>query len=262
MFGRLLKHEFKSTWKEFCILFGIIILAGILLGGSIRSQVDVLISIAALIFAGAAMTLFSIGLLYIFRISGKSVYEKQGYLTFSIPITAHELLISKIIAIMVYVIGIYLSLIISFEFMILIVEPSAASEIFDSIYYYFQYPALLATRVLWNFFQLLFAVVSLQFCYAFANSGIFHGKRNVIVVFVIIALYILVGIIEAIFPIDYYLYFNVDGTAFVGGLKDIFEGEENWITYHSFGDLGFEIVLSLLLYFVSAKIIENRLELE
>ena len=260
MFGRLLKHEFKSTWKEFCILFGIMILAGILLGGAIRSQINELIAVVAVIFSGAIFALFLIGILYLFRISGKTVYEKQGYLTFSIPVTAHELLISKIIAIMTYAIGIYLSVIISVEFMILIIEPSAAKDIFDTIYYHFQYPALLGTGILWNFFQLLSAVIALQFCYALANSGIFHGKRNVVVVFIIIALYVIIGILNAVIHIDYYLCFSSDGAAFIGRTEDIIE--RDCIARYSFWSLGFDIVLSVLLYFFSVRIIENKLELE
>ena len=49
MFKRLLKHHLKSTWKEFNISFGIIIILGLFLALAIRSRNEVFIIITGIV---------------------------------------------------------------------------------------------------------------------------------------------------------------------------------------------------------------------
>ena len=86
MFGRLLKHNFLDTWKEFCSLYGIIIVLGFLLGLSVSMQNQVFLSLMTILFSGSILAIAVLYLVYVLRISNTSVYGKQGYLTHSIPI--------------------------------------------------------------------------------------------------------------------------------------------------------------------------------
>lgn len=111
MFAKLLKHDFKSTWGILGLLCLISLGAGVLGGGAMwylvwisergaeRMTVPmllcVLIMIAAIIFivvCGVAALLILIGRFY------KSRFTDEGYLTFTLPVTSHQILLSSMVS--------------------------------------------------------------------------------------------------------------------------------------------------------------------
>lgn len=107
MFTKLLKHDFKSTWGLVGLLCLISLGAGVLGGGAMRYLVwisergseemtaptilCILTMIAAIIFiavCGAAALVVLIGRFY------KSRFTDEGYLTFTLPVTSHQILLS------------------------------------------------------------------------------------------------------------------------------------------------------------------------
>lgn len=109
MFTKLLKHDFKSTWGMVGLLCLISLGAGILGGGAMRYLVwisqrggeemtaptvlCILTMIASIIFiavCGAAALVVLIGHFY------KSRFTDEGYLTFTLPVTSHQILLSSL----------------------------------------------------------------------------------------------------------------------------------------------------------------------
>lgn len=105
MLGKLLKHEWKSIWKIPTIL--VLVLQVIALGAGLtfiypfwKSEMvglDILIMLVWLLFYFAIIAV-SIGItLYLAVHFYKSMYTDEGYLTHTLPVTSHQLLISKIL---------------------------------------------------------------------------------------------------------------------------------------------------------------------
>lgn len=113
MLGKLLKHEWKSTWKVGCLmLLGLLLVT---LFGWIAFQAPMWQSMANdSYYSGFSMwDLFSLGTLfmYIIMLIGlsygtiiymavrfyKTMYTDEGYLTHTLPVSKHQILVSKIL---------------------------------------------------------------------------------------------------------------------------------------------------------------------
>lgn len=113
MLGKLLKHEWKSTWKVGCLmLLGLLLVT---LFGWIAFQAPMWQSMVNdSYYSGFSMwDLFSLGTLfmYIIMLIGlsygtiiymavrfyKTMYTDEGYLTHTLPVSKHQILVSKIL---------------------------------------------------------------------------------------------------------------------------------------------------------------------
>ena len=113
MFKRLLKHQLKSTWKEFNIAYGVIVGLALLLILSIKAKNDALITISIILFACSALALSGLMIYFVIKLFYSTTYGKQGYLTFTLPISTHALIISKIISALLYMVGFAISFFVS-----------------------------------------------------------------------------------------------------------------------------------------------------
>lgn len=112
MFGKLLKHEFKSVGKWYFGLYGLSLIISILLGLWIRTieartefstdseaiLLGVSISAYAIIMISVAISTFFL-VVNRFR---KNVYGRQGYLTMTLPVTSHQIILSKLASALVW----------------------------------------------------------------------------------------------------------------------------------------------------------------
>ncbi len=116
MFGKLLKHEFKSLGKWYFTLYGIVLSLSVILGIWMKSVVyridhnanvntnglgnteGLLFGIMwfafMLLIAGLVISTF---ILVVSRFY-KNIYGRQGYLTMTLPVTSHQIILSKFAA--------------------------------------------------------------------------------------------------------------------------------------------------------------------
>ena len=105
MLGKLLKHEWKAVWKVPTLLIGIVMLAGLIAGLTFAMPiwdsdwVGLPMSGVMLI-----MTFFfglsgvNIGIIIYFGVRYyRSMFTDEGYLTHTLPVSARELLLNKVI---------------------------------------------------------------------------------------------------------------------------------------------------------------------
>lgn len=132
MFAKLLKMEFRSTWNVLGILCLSLVGAG-LLGGLATRYLEgasapkqwleilcVLVITAAVLFfvvCGAAALIVQIVRFY------RSRFTDEGYLTFTLPVTTHQILLSSFITSAVNLIAIGAVAVVSFVLMGLCVVP-------------------------------------------------------------------------------------------------------------------------------------------
>ena len=115
MFGKLLKYEFKSLGKWYLSLYAIVTLLSVVIGIWIRSLVarqestpelseaegwlfGIVLFAFALVIAGLMISTF----LVVVRRFYMNIYSRQGYLTMTLPVTSHQIILSKFVAALIW----------------------------------------------------------------------------------------------------------------------------------------------------------------
>lgn len=117
MFSRLLKHEFKSQCGIFSVLSLAALGAGLLGGGMMALLMHLTesnsenvssvmgIATAGMLLVGVCLALVAyavaVELLLIYRFY-KHLFSDEGYLTFTLPVTTHQILLSSIVNITIW----------------------------------------------------------------------------------------------------------------------------------------------------------------
>lgn len=103
MLGKLIKQEWRSTWKVPTLLIGILFLVTILLSLSVglpmwemeRVEEDYMALLLILLCYAVWIGCTGGALLYLAVRYYKSMYTDEGYLTHTLPVTTNQLLVSK-----------------------------------------------------------------------------------------------------------------------------------------------------------------------
>lgn len=124
MLGKLLKHEWKAVWKVPTLLLGILMLIGLIAGSTFSMPIwdsD---------WVGLPMSGVMLIVMFFFALSGvnigitiylgvryyKSMFTDEGYLTHTLPVSARELLLNKVITMsawnLITIAGVLVSLVI------------------------------------------------------------------------------------------------------------------------------------------------------
>jgi hypothetical protein len=98
MLGKLIKHDIRSTWRDFAGIYLVILLGVIFLPLLFGFVNDAVIHIIAGFFImGIVISTIVITVIMLFSIFNTSVFSKEGYLTMTLPVRGSELVISKLV---------------------------------------------------------------------------------------------------------------------------------------------------------------------
>lgn len=263
MFGRLLKHQLKSTWKEFCILYGILILLGFLLGVAIATENEIFVTLIGILYGFSIFAIVIIFFVYLFRINSTSTYGKQGYLTFSLPVSSHGLILSKVLTMVIYAIGMSLSFAISFLLVFLLVSPETAksliSSISDVLWIAVQNPLAALVYAVYSLVCLVTELIIIQFAFAAANTGISKNKRWLMAIVFFVGIQIVLTFLSAFDPI--HIIVAMDQNAQLIAVKSNGYYIDGYYLF-SVWDMILQVILLLGLYFATVVLIDKKLELE
>lgn len=124
MLGKLIKHEWLSVWKVPTLLIGVLLTASLLCGATFAlpmwesDWIGLSLSAVSLfLLYYMACIVCSVGItVYMAVRFYKSMFTDEGYLTHTLPVTSHQLLLSKVITMCIWsligMIGIVLSVMI------------------------------------------------------------------------------------------------------------------------------------------------------
>ncbi len=265
MFARLLKHQLKSTYLTFNILYGVIILLGLLLGVSLKNTLLFTILIILFAFSLIAVAIFYV--MSMFQICATSLYGKRGYLTFSIPVSPHQLILSKILTVFLYGLGLVLSFIIAFYLVFFVISPENAFEIFGElgniIAAVFSSPAVAVLSFINFIVSFISGLMLIFFSFALANSGISNKNRNVIAVLIYIGLNIILSILEAFNILDFNICMNIynkNQLAILTSSQLI--SYTDFTPFFNINSFIIDIISGVGLYFGSVYLMSHKLELE
>lgn len=136
MFVKLFKHDFRASWGLLGILSLIALGAGAAGSGLIRyfqdgSRAELLQVMGFIAMAAVVLYLIAYGVVALFLLMGqfyKSCFTDEGYLTFTLPVTTHQILLSSFLNCFLGMLASILVVIVSFGIFFFFGLPSLDGE--------------------------------------------------------------------------------------------------------------------------------------
>ena len=287
MLGKLMKHEWKSVSKVGCLMLIILLVVTFFGWLSWQSPMWQALGESTEVASTSIWDIFSIFMMMIYMIMlvgvlygiliylavhfYKTMYTDQGYLTHTLPVTKHQILGSKImiggIWYMIIALAVYLSIFIWFASLIGAVIPEgfslasvwkeAAPEI-EMVLGEFE------TQLGWNLKATLGYLIAYTVLAPFASLAIIFGSISLGQLFhkarVLMAIVFYVGITVIMSLLSSLVQSFSSANMYTSLLEDMAMGK------YLNGILGFTLVLNMvlavILYFVSHFIISKKLNME
>ena len=135
MFLNLVRYEFKNVNKWYLALYGAVLALSALIGIQARSYNDIpikesqpiLLIFLALVFSGLMITLGISTLILIIRRFKGSVYDRQGYLTLTLPVSEHQIILAKLLGAFIWSLISSAVLVLSIYIILVIIEPNSVN---------------------------------------------------------------------------------------------------------------------------------------
>ena len=145
MFWNLVRYEFKNVNKWYLALYGAVLALSVLIGAQASSlksidtpdQQMIMLVFLGLVFGGLIITLSISTLILIIRRFKGSVYDRQGYLTLTLPVSEHQIILSKLLGAFIWSLASSLVFILSI-YIILVLTGANFLDIF-SLEYLFKF---------------------------------------------------------------------------------------------------------------------------
>lgn len=265
MLIKLIKHELKSSYRNYLPIFSAVLLATLLMWT--QSYAETMDAFFLLI----SLTMFLIFTLYIlvfvniFKSLGDRIFGKPGYLLFTIPAKTHQIIISRVVANFIWIIlatiVAYLPFIVMVDVItnIIAVDPALQVNVVDLLLQLLGVDvnsgALdITLSILGRIFDFVLIIGVTLFSYAFVNSN-YKGERQKLIIFLMF-----IGV--------YFIFSTITNTSLFISTREATNslGEVYEELYRTTLQMGllvvFKIAVSLGLFIWSNNLIEHKLELE
>ena len=104
MLGKLLKHEFRATYRTMLPMFGVVLVLSLLANLSFAriadtdsGALDILFGLFIMAFFLGLFTMGVMAMVVMIQRFYKNVLGDEGYLTLTLPVNVHEIVWSKLI---------------------------------------------------------------------------------------------------------------------------------------------------------------------
>ena len=271
MFLKIIKNELKSSYIEFLILYGLIILFGLFSGllnvwyNSINNDYLSLSNILLEFINGISVLLPIICVILIIRnvlVSFNKIYSKEGYLTLTLPVSRSNLFIGKILANLIFIIGSYLAIIINVSIIYLIYKPIYIMTMFGNFSSYYYNFSIILLRLINIIFLSIVIMCGLCFILSILNIGKIR-KHKILIGLILSSLLIIVLVIlkNEIIIIPYLIAYQKNKINLFS-IKEYSYGALQNLDIIFFNDIFYYIVLSILLFISSYLISKKYVEIE
>ena len=213
MFWNLVRYEFKNVNKWYLALYAAVLILSALIGIQaqtynhlpVKESQPVLLIFLATVFGGVMITLgISTIFLIIKRFKG-SVYDRQGYLTLTLPVSEHYIITAKLVGAFIWSIVSTAVLALSAFIVLTLTAPDwfATSDLIPFIETHL--PQIFLTGI-----SFLLNTISGILCIYLAISigQLFNEYRTALAVAAYIGIQIVIGIIEVFFNTSTNFYIN------------------------------------------------------
>ena len=243
MFWNLVRYEFKNVNKWYLALYGAVLALSVLIGAQASSlksidtpdQQMIMLVFLGLVFGGLLITLSISTLILIIRRFKGSVYDRQGYLTLTLPVSEHQIILAKLLGAFIWSLASSLVFILSI-YIILVLTGANFLDIFSLEYLFKFYMDSFWLSVI-SF--ILSTVASILCIYLSISIGqLFNEYRTALAVLAYIVIQTILGFV---------------------GLNLRIDIDYNWmISFEILKDL----ILSLVFYLGTYYILKNKVNLQ
>lgn len=213
MFWNLVRYEFKNVNKWYLALYAAVLVLSVPIGMqghyysyvSFKDSQPVLLFFLALVFGGLMITLgISTIFLIIKRFKG-SVYDRQGYLTLTLPVSEHHIITAKLVGAFIWSILSSTVLALSAFIIVTITVPEwiSNSELIPLVGTFLPQLSLIGVSFLLNTISGILCIYL-----AISIGQLFNEYRTALAIVAYIGIQIVIGFIEVFFNTSTNFYIN------------------------------------------------------
>ena len=243
MFWNLVRYEFKNVNKWYLALYGAVLALSVIIGLqasaikmlSSQDQESIMLVFQAFIFGGLIITMSISTLILIIRRFKGSVYERQGYLTLTLPVSEHQIILAKLLGAFLWSLLSAVVFILSIYIFLVTVDP----QIIDAYmirYFFGHYLDSIGLSLISYIFSTVAGILCIYL--SISIGQLFNEYRTALAVVAYIIIQTILGFITLNLRIDF---------------------DYNWmISFEILKDL----ILSLVFYLGTYYILKNKVNLQ
>lgn len=213
MFWNLVRYEFKNVNKWYLALYAAVLALSALIGIQTQgfknlpyqeSQAAMLLSLAT-VFGGLMLTLVISTIFLIIKRFKGSVYDRQGYLTLTLPVSEHHIITAKLVGAFIWSIVSTAVLVISAFIVLTLTAPDwfVTSDLIPFIETHLPQLSLMGISFLLNTISGILCIYL-----AISIGQLFNEYRTALSIVAYIGIQIVVGFIELFFNLSSNFYVN------------------------------------------------------
>ena len=243
MFWNLVRYEFKNVNKWYLALYGAVLALSVIIGLqasaikmlSSQDQESIMLVFQAFIFGGLIITMSISTLILIIRRFKASIYERQGYLTLTLPVSEHQIILAKLLGAFLWSLLSTVVFILSIYIFLVTVDP----QIIDAYvirYFFGHYLDSIGLSLISYIFSTVAGILCIYL--SISIGQLFNEYRTALAVVAYIVIQTILGFITLNLRIDF---------------------DYNWmISFEILKDL----ILSLVFYLGTYYILKNKVNLQ
>ena len=243
MFWNLVRYEFKNVNKWYLALYGAVLALSVIIGlqaSAIKilpsqDQESIMLVFQAFIFGVLIVTMSISTLILIIRRFKGSVYERQGYLTLTLPVSEHQIILAKLLGAFLWSLLSTVVFILSIYIFLVTVDP----QIIDAYmirYFFGHYLDSIGLSLISYIFSTVAGILCIYL--SISIGQLFNEYRTALAVVAYIVIQTILGFITLNLRIDF---------------------DYNWmISFEILKDL----ILSLVFYLGTYYILRNKVNLQ
>lgn len=255
MFWNLVRYEFKNVNKWYLALYAAVLVLSVPIGMqghyynyvSFKDSQPVLLFFLALVFGGLMITLgISTIFLIIKRFKG-SVYDRQGYLTLTLPVSEHHIITAKLVGAFIWSILSSTVLALSAFIIVTITVPEwiSNSELIPLVGTFLPQLSLMGVSFLLNTISGILCIYL-----AISIGQLFNEYRTALAIVAYIGIQIVIGFVE--------VFFNTSTNFYVNSLAGF---NDNFYMGASVGIVE-ELIFIAIFYLGTYYILKNKVNLQ
>lgn len=205
MFWNLVRYEFKNVNKWYLALYGAVLALSVLIGAQASSlksidtpdQQMIMLVFLGLVFGGLLITLSISTLILIIRRFKGSVYDRQGYLTLTLPLSEHQIILAKLLGAFIWSLASSLVFILSI-YIILVLTGANFLDIFSLEYLFKFYMDSFWLSVISYILSTISGILCIYL--AISIGQLFNEYRTALAVLAYIVIHIVLGFVDIFSP--------------------------------------------------------------
>lgn len=255
MFWNLVRYEFKNVNKWYLALYAAVLVLSALIGIQaqtynnlpVKESQPVLLTFLALVFGGLMITLGISTLFLIIKRFKGSVYDRQGYLTLTLPVSEHHIITAKLVGAFIWSMISTAILVLSAVIIVTITVPEWIPLSYVITFVETHLPQIFLTGISF----LLNTISSILCIYLAISIGqLFNEYRTALAVAAYIGIQIVIGFIELFYRSNPGFYFP----STTGGADQFQMGITMTILE--------EVILIAIYYLGTYHILKNKVNLQ